>query len=156
MAIHSSTIAWKTPRTEELGRLQSMESQRVRHDRATSLLLSLLLDWLLSCICPNIPFESKMLGLSHSFVSNTSRPHGLKPSRLLGPWNFPDKNTGVGSLWLLWGNLPNPVIEPRSPTLQVDSLPAEPQGKSPIYEPSKEVNVRLRTCSGAEVSARVC
>ena len=27
------------------------------------------------------------------------------------------------------GNLPNPGIEPRSPALQVDSLPAEPQGK---------------------------
>ena len=27
MAIHSSTIAWKTPRTEEPGRLQSMGSQ---------------------------------------------------------------------------------------------------------------------------------
>ena len=32
MAIHSSTIAWKIPRTEESGRLQSMGSQRVRHD----------------------------------------------------------------------------------------------------------------------------
>ena len=32
MAIHSSTIAWKIPRTEELGRLQSMGSQRVGHD----------------------------------------------------------------------------------------------------------------------------
>ena len=29
MAIHSSTIAWKIPRTEEPGRLQSMGSQRV-------------------------------------------------------------------------------------------------------------------------------
>ena len=27
------------------------------------------------------------------------------------------------------GNLPNPGIEPRSPTLQVDSLPDDPQGK---------------------------
>ena len=27
------------------------------------------------------------------------------------------------------GDLPNPRIKPRSPTLQVDSLPAEPQGK---------------------------
>ena len=27
------------------------------------------------------------------------------------------------------GDLPNPEIEPRSPTLLVDSLPAEPQGK---------------------------
>jgi len=27
------------------------------------------------------------------------------------------------------GDLPNPDIKPRSPTLQADSLPAEPQGK---------------------------
>ena len=32
MAIHSRTIAWEIPWTEELGRLQSMGSQRVRHD----------------------------------------------------------------------------------------------------------------------------
>ena len=30
MATHSSTIAWKIPRTEEHGRLQSMVLQRVR------------------------------------------------------------------------------------------------------------------------------
>ena len=32
MATHSSTLAWKIPWMEEPGRLQSMESQRVRHD----------------------------------------------------------------------------------------------------------------------------
>ena len=32
MAIHSSTIAWKIPWTEEPGKLQSMRSQRIRHD----------------------------------------------------------------------------------------------------------------------------
>ena len=32
MATHSSTFAWKIPWTEEPGGLQSMESQRVRHD----------------------------------------------------------------------------------------------------------------------------
>ena len=37
MAIHSSTIAWKIPWTEEPGRLQSMGSQRVWHDWVTSL-----------------------------------------------------------------------------------------------------------------------
>ena len=37
MTIHSSTIAWKIPWTEEPGRLQSMGSQRVGHDWATSL-----------------------------------------------------------------------------------------------------------------------
>ena len=32
MAVHSSTLAWKIPWTEEPDRLQSMGSQRVRHD----------------------------------------------------------------------------------------------------------------------------
>ena len=32
MASHSSTLAWKIPWMEERGRLQSMGSQRVRHD----------------------------------------------------------------------------------------------------------------------------
>ena len=32
MATHSSILAWKIPWTEEPGRLQSMGSQRVRHD----------------------------------------------------------------------------------------------------------------------------
>jgi len=39
------------------------------------------------------------------------------------------QNTGVGSLSLLQGNLPNPGIEHRSPALQTDSLLAEPQWK---------------------------
>ena len=34
-----------------------------------------------------------------------------------------------GQLFSSPGNLPNPGIEPRSPTLQADSLPAEPPGK---------------------------
>ena len=37
MAIHSSTLAWRIPWMEEPGRLQSMGSQRVRHNWATSL-----------------------------------------------------------------------------------------------------------------------
>ena len=32
MATHSSTLAWKIPWTEKPGKLQSMGSQRVRHD----------------------------------------------------------------------------------------------------------------------------
>ena len=32
MATHSSTLAWKIPWAEEPGSLQSMGSQRVRHD----------------------------------------------------------------------------------------------------------------------------
>ena len=36
MATHSSILAWRIPWTEELGRLQSMGSQRVRHDWVTN------------------------------------------------------------------------------------------------------------------------
>ena len=39
------------------------------------------------------------------------------------------KNTRVGCQALLQGNLPNPVIEPRSPALQTDSLLTETPGK---------------------------
>ena len=42
MATHSSTLAWKIPWTEERNRLQSMGSQRVGHDWATSLSLKQL------------------------------------------------------------------------------------------------------------------
>ena len=45
MAIHSRTIVWKIPWTEEPGRLQPMGSQRVRHDWATSLSLLKLISY---------------------------------------------------------------------------------------------------------------
>ena len=38
-----------------------------------------------------------------SVVSDSLRPHGLQPARLLCPWNFPGKNTGVGCHFLLPG-----------------------------------------------------
>ena len=40
MTTHFSTLAWKIPWTEEPGRLQSMGSLRVGHDRVTSLSFS--------------------------------------------------------------------------------------------------------------------
>ena len=58
-------------------------------------------------------------------------PNGLHPtpgSSIHG--NSPGKNTEVGCHVLLPGDLPNPGIEPRSPTLQMDSLPSEPPGKT--------------------------
>jgi len=45
MALHSSTLAWKIPWTEEPGRLQSMGSLRVGHDWATSLSLFTFMHW---------------------------------------------------------------------------------------------------------------
>ena len=45
MAPHSSTLAWKIPWMEGPGRLQSMGSLRVGHDRATSLSLFTFMHW---------------------------------------------------------------------------------------------------------------
>ena len=39
---------------------------------------------------------------SRSVMSDSSRPHGLQPTRLLHPWEFPGKSTGVGCHCLLW------------------------------------------------------
>ena len=66
--------------------------------------------------------------VSRSVVCDSMRPHRLQPARLLCPWDFPDKNTGVGCYSLLQGNLPDPGIKSGSPALQVDSLPSEPPG----------------------------
>ena len=45
MAPHSSALAWKVPRTEEPGGLQSMGSRRVGHNWVTSLSLFSFMDW---------------------------------------------------------------------------------------------------------------
>ena len=39
MATHSSILAWRIPWTEKLGGLQSIESQRVRHECNTNIIL---------------------------------------------------------------------------------------------------------------------
>ena len=57
-------------------------------------------------------------------VMSDSATHGL-----YSPWNSLGQNVGMGSLFLTPGDLPNPRIKPRSPTLQADSLPSEPPGK---------------------------
>ena len=60
---HSSTLAWKIPWTEEPGRLQSMGSQSVRHDWATSLSLCTFMHWRRKwqptpVFCPENPRDS--------------------------------------------------------------------------------------------------
>ena len=50
-----------------------------------------------------LPSESLLLRLllSRSVVSDSVRPEGLQPTRLLRPWDSPGKNTGVGCHFLL-------------------------------------------------------
>ena len=57
--------------------------------------------------------ESERRKWSHSVVSDSSRPHELQPTRLLHPWDFPGKSTGVGChCLLLRERLPTPVFLP--------------------------------------------
>ena len=70
-----------------------------------------------------------------SVVSGTLRPHGLQRVRLLCPWDFPGKNTGVGCHSLLQGIVPTQSLKPSLLHLlhwQADSLPLPHLG-SPRY-----------------------
>ena len=67
--------------------------------------------------------------LSHSVESNSLWPHGLQPARLLCPEGFSRQEYWRGLPCPPPWDPPNPGIEPRSPTLQADSLPTEPPGK---------------------------
>ena len=81
--------------------------------------------------------EISSVQFSHSVVSDSLWPHGLQHARLLYPWNFPGKNTGVGCLLLL-GLLLTQGLNPESSALQADSLPSEPAGK-PVKEQLNQV-----------------
>ena len=56
------------------------------------------------CVCVYV--------LSPSVVSISLQPYKLQPARLLCPWNFPGKNTGVGCHFLLEGNFPTQGLNP--------------------------------------------
>ena len=73
--------------------------------------------------------RSENENVSRSVMFNSLQLQGLEPTRLLCPCNSSGKNTGVGCLSLLQGNLSNPGIEPRSPILQEDSLLTVSPGK---------------------------
>ena len=88
------------------------------------------------------PFNSRefcgtlwLLRGSRSVMSDSLRPHGLQPTRLLHPWDSPGKSTGVGCHFLLQGDVSDPGIKPGSLALQADALPSEPP--KPHYLPLK-------------------
>ena len=59
---------------------------------------------------PSPMHESEKWKWSHSVVSDSLRPHELQPTRLLCPWDFPGKSTGVGCHCLLHPNLKQALI----------------------------------------------
>ena len=101
MAIHSSTLAWKIPRTEEPDRLRfhGVAKSQTRLSDFKSLQSSPVLGDPMDCRLPS------------------SSVHGILQARILEWLPCPPP-----------GDLPNPQIKPRSPSLQADSLPSEPPG----------------------------
>ena len=67
----------------------------------------------------------------HSLMSDSLGPHGLQPSRLLCPLDFPGKNTGVGCHFFLQGIFLTQGLNPRLLHWQTDSFPWSHQG-SPL------------------------
>ena len=51
---------------------------------------------------PSPMHESEKWKWSRSVMSGPQWSHGLQPSRLLHPWDFPGKSTGMGCHCLLW------------------------------------------------------
>ena len=88
--------------------------------------------------------------LSGSVMSNSLWLYGLKPARFLCPWNFPDKNTGVGCHFLLQGIFPTLGSNPLLLHLQhwqVNSLPLSHLGavreKKKLYRHSLKIISRV-------------
>ena len=46
---------------------------------------------------PSPMYVSEKWKWSHSVVSDPQQPHGLQPTRLLCPWDFPGESTGVSA-----------------------------------------------------------
>ena len=100
MATHSNIPAWKIAWIEEPGRLQSMGSQRVRHD--------LVADQQQWCVNDRTKSEIKITMLPTPYYVHSTL---LSRQQYWSGLPFPPP-----------GNLPNPGTEPMSPVLQAVSL----------------------------------
>ena len=67
--------------------------------------------------------------LSRFAMSDALQLHELQPTRLPCPWGFSRQEYWSGLPCPPPGNLPNPGIKPRSPTLPADYLPSKPPEK---------------------------
>ena len=77
----------------------------------------------------NAPLYMKQIMSLCLVVSNSLRPYGLQPARVLCLWGISKQEYWCGLPCPPPGDLPNPGIKSRSLTLQADSLPTEPLGK---------------------------
>ena len=85
MATHSSVLAWRIPRTEEPGRLQSMGSQRVRHNWATQHSTVRICQSPIPNFIPLHPTQACGFSSSHVWI-----------------WELDYKESGVPKNWCFW------------------------------------------------------
>ena len=104
MATHFSILAWRIPRTEEPGGLQSMGSQRVGHTEPYTYFLSV-------CFPKAKQSESvKSLSRVRLFVTPWTVAYQAPPSM-----GFSRQEYWSGLPFPSLGDLPHPGIEPRFP-----------------------------------------
>ena len=66
-------------------------------------------------------------GSCYLVTKSCLQPHGLQPTRLLCPWDFPGQNTGVECHFCLQGLFPTGIDPGLFLALQADSLPLSHQ-----------------------------
>ena len=113
-----------------IGKVPSLETSRNRSKTLLHLLLTMGETRVCVCVCAHVC----VCTLHHSVMSDSLRPIGLSPTKLLCPWDSPGRNTGVGGHALLQGIFPTQGLNLFLFYLlhwQVDYLPLRPLG-SPI------------------------
>ena len=139
MATKSCVLAWRIPGTGEPGGLPSVGLHRVGHnwsDLAVAV-AAVSIFWpipktlnldpvtLFPTICQlQSAFASP--SISYLVVCSSLWPHGLS-------MEFSRQKFWGGLPFPSLGDLPNPVMDPRSPALQADSLPSEPPETHPLH-----------------------
>ena len=74
-----------------------------------------------------------------SVMADSLQPHGLQPTRLLCPWDFPGKDTGVGCHFLLQGIFPTQGLNPGLLHYRQILLLTELQGKPTSDNPRQHI-----------------
>ena len=100
---------------------------------------------------PSPIHESEKWKWSRSVVSDSLWPHGLQPTRLLCPWDFPGKSTGVGCHCLLQKCLDWCIIYPAAKSLQSCPTLCDPIDGSPPGSPVPGI-LQARTLEWVAIS----
>ena len=91
---------------------------------------------------PSPMHESEKWKRSRLVVSDSSRPHGLQPIRLLCPWDFPGKSTGVGChcllRWSALGALKRTWLSARKDFMKEVTLELDLKGGQRVFQSEGE------------------